>query len=200
MKLVEATFGDTTGTIIVDLWEQHIPLVNTGNVYSITALQVRFWSGIKKVSTTVRSVITEMISETLQEVSVPEEEIETDCYSTPTVTSIDLVEKVERSIHCLNCFRRLLQVTGRKTVHCDRCGYTMRMANCKTDVCAKVVVKSREGHRINLTAFQVTLESVIEGDVATLSDEKIGEILSLFENLKIKYNSKTLVITELTLL
>ena len=72
----------------------------------------------------------------------------------------------------------------------------MCMVNCKRDVCANVVVKSCKDHQITLTAFQVTLESVIESDVVTLIDEKIREILLLFEKLEIKYNSKALVITE----
>ena len=36
LKLAEATFADFTGTIVVDMWEQHIPMIENGKVYRIT--------------------------------------------------------------------------------------------------------------------------------------------------------------------
>ena len=36
LKLTETTFADFTGTIVVDMWEQHIPMIENGKVYRIT--------------------------------------------------------------------------------------------------------------------------------------------------------------------
>ena len=41
LKLAEASFADSTGTILVDLWEQHIPMIEKGKVYRISPIQVR---------------------------------------------------------------------------------------------------------------------------------------------------------------
>ena len=49
LQLAQATFVDETGSIGVDLWEQHIPQVTPGKVYNISFTQVREWNGKKKV-------------------------------------------------------------------------------------------------------------------------------------------------------
>lgn len=35
LKLAETTFADSTGTIVVDIWEQQIPMIEIGKVYRI---------------------------------------------------------------------------------------------------------------------------------------------------------------------
>ena len=49
LKLVEAIFSDTSGSIIVDIWKEHIPLIKCGNVFLLDDMHVRILSGIKKV-------------------------------------------------------------------------------------------------------------------------------------------------------
>ena len=77
LKLVETMFADSTGTVVVDIWEQHIPMIENGKVYHITPVQVCSWARKKKLSTTVRSVVTEIADETLSKVFVSEEDLRT---------------------------------------------------------------------------------------------------------------------------
>lgn len=201
LRLVESTFADITGSVAVDLWEQHIPMIEIGNVYCMTSMQVRFWSGSKKLSTPVRSVIRAMptADDTLKELSVSENDIKLHSHLiTIKVPNIHSVEKVESSSHCLNCARKLLQSTAGKIVHCDRCGYTMRIANCSKHLCVRVVVES-EGELIHLTAFQTTLEKIVRADVRDGAESEIAEKLLLLDEVTITYNSKSLVIEDMQL-
>ena len=197
LRLAESTFADTTGSIAVDLWEQHIPMVESGKVYLMTSMQVRVWLGKKKLSTTLRSVIRAKADDTLEEIAVCEDDIKSNTrLITVKVPNIHSVEKVETTSHCLNCGRKLLQSTASKIVHCDRCGYTMRIANCSKRLSVKVVVES-EGELIHLTAFQNTLEKVVKCDVG--GEAEIAEMLLLLDEVTVTYNSKSLVIEELQL-
>lgn len=138
-------------------------LIESGKVYLLRDLHVRIWAGVKKVSTTVDSVVSAIVDEDLQKIIVKQDEIQTDNYKTITVPIIAFVQKVETSIACRSCLRRLLQSTDSKFVHCDRCGSTLKIADCRPQVCAKVVVESSEGDQLDLTIFQNVLQSVIEG-------------------------------------
>lgn len=203
LKLAETTFADSTGTIVVDIWEQHIPMIENGKVYRIAPVQVRSWAGKKKLSTTVRSIVTEIADDTLSKVFVSEEDLNTVDFNEVTVkvSNIHSVQAVETFIHCLNkyCSRRLLQPSAGKIVHCDRCGYTMRSSNCTKQVCAKIVIQLESGEQVNLTAFQSVLNRIFEGEISSLSETDVAEKLLLLEELTIRYNSDTQIITELQL-
>jgi ribosomal protein L37AE/L43A len=137
-------------------------LIESGKVYLLRDLHVRIWAGVK-VSTTVDSVVSAIVDEDIQKILVRQDEIQTDNYTIITVPIIAFVQKVETSIACRSCLRRLLQSTDSKFVHCDRCGSTLKIADCRPQVCAKVVVESSEGDQLDLTIFQNVLQSVIEG-------------------------------------
>ena len=69
LKLLQATFSDNTGSIAVDVWEQHAPLIESGKVYLLRDLHVRIWAGVK-VSTTVDSVVSAIVDEDIQKILV----------------------------------------------------------------------------------------------------------------------------------
>ena len=110
---------------------------------------MRSWAGRKKLSTTVRSVVTEIANETPSKVFVCEEDLRSlDCNEvTVKVSNIHSVQAVETFIHCLNkyCSRRILQPSEGKIVHCDRCGYTMR----STVLCKSNESEMREFHSLS---------------------------------------------------
>ena len=51
LKLRQATFCDSTGSIAVDVWEEHASSIENGRAYLLGDLHVRIWAGVKKVST-----------------------------------------------------------------------------------------------------------------------------------------------------
>ncbi len=196
LNLAQATFADVTGSILIDLWEDQIKLVEPGSVYRLTNLQVRVWAGEKKLSSTKESLFTSIANKDLQDVSVLQADVQSDVIKAITVPYIDLVKKVETSTHCCGCFRKLLQTTASKTARCDRCGSRMRLADCKKQLCADIVVSPSGGNPVILTVFQNVLETLIT-NLVKLNQDELSETLLSLENLKVTYNSKTLVVTEL---
>ena len=154
LKLEETTFADSTGIVVVDIWEQHIPMIENGKLYRITPVQVRSLAGKRKLSTMVCSVVTEIADETLSKVFVAEEDLKTVDWNEVTVkvSNIYSVQTVEVFIHCLNkyCSWRVLQLLAGKIVHCDRCGYTMRASNCTKQVSVKILIQLDSCEEINL--------------------------------------------------
>ena len=81
-------------------------------MYRIDNVQVRFWQGSTKLMTVVNSELKQVTDETLTNVSIPETDILSNHQETKvTIPNTHSLEKVEAYYQCLNCLRRLLQVT-----------------------------------------------------------------------------------------
>ena len=94
LQLAECTFSDQTAAIQVDIWEKHIPMVTNGKVYAMQYLHVWEWSGIKKVSTTTDSVISESANEDLEVASVRKEDLLSDSQVIVNVPDIAYVSNI----------------------------------------------------------------------------------------------------------
>ena len=115
LDLVESTFADTTATIPVSLWGNLIPVVETGKVYHIIPIQVRTWNGVKKLTTSPSSVVTEVVDQPELNVIPLRESTNNDQEAANvviTVPSIHSVHSVETFAHCINCGRRFTQQRG----------------------------------------------------------------------------------------
>ena len=198
LRLARATFADTTGTIAIDLWEEeNIAVIKIVTVYRIAPIQVRVWNEAKKLSTMCSSVVTPVTDTTISQLQIPEEQLKSGNETvTVTVANIHTIEKVERSIACFNCAKRILQGISSNVVHCDWCGHTMRISNCSQYVCAKLVLYLND-RQIHLTAFQDVLSNVIKGDFAKFSEAEIAEMLLLLNNITVAYNANSRVLKEL---
>ena len=181
------------GSIAVDVWEEHASSIENGRVYLLGDLHVCIWAGVKKVSTTMDTTVKAIVDETLNKFQLRKEKSR--LITLNNVPNIAFVQKVEKSIACKSCSQRVLQSTDAKIIHCDRCGATLRISDCRTQMCAKVVVEIPEGEQTSLTIFQNVLQSVIKGD---FDNEGVAEALLGFEELKIKFNTNTFVVTELS--
>ena len=69
------------------------------------------------------------------------------------------IEKVERFLKCLNCKKKITQVSSSSVhvVHCNRCGHTgiMKSMWCSIGFCARVLINTDEGSRITLKFFEI---------------------------------------------
>ena len=200
LQVAEVIFADNLGIIKVDFWEENISKVEAEKVYQISPIQVRDWFNEKKLSTTVRSVITPIPNDqSLHEVNVCREQID---FMTHTIAlevlHIHLVEKVEIFIPCVKCSRKILQETTKGVVSCDRCGGIMRLADCAKQLCAKIVVHSSDKEELHQTVFEHVLRNVIVGDLHSLTESEVGEALLLLENITISYSARSMVVTQLT--
>ena len=57
LKLCETQIADESAHIPLDIWEDHVSSVAKGEVYEFQSLQLRVWSGKKKLSTTQKTTI-----------------------------------------------------------------------------------------------------------------------------------------------
>lgn len=53
---MNATIGDATRQIILDIWNDAIPL-EEGNIYTFSNISIHYWNGVRKLTTTTNSLI-----------------------------------------------------------------------------------------------------------------------------------------------
>ena len=203
LKLAEAVFADANGSIALDIWEAMIDTIKEGNCYCLSNVQVRLWSGKKKLSTSFRTTVSSITDETAtvnispsfvggeQKSIVPE--------SVTSNAKIFSIKKVERFLKCLNCKKKIIQVSSSSVVHCDRCGHTMKSVRCSIGFCARVLVDTDEGSCITLKLFEDVLQKVIRDDLCELNESEVATKLLQFDNVHVKYDSSSGTVSELTL-
>lgn len=198
VDLCEAVLADSTGSIRLDVWAENIKELTLGYVYRLRPVGIRLWSGQKKMSTTVNTRITVVDDDPFPEVAVQ------DCDDADVLGEMVLqienilsVEKVEHFSKCRNCTRKLVQVTSEKIVRCDRCGHSMRLSQCEQSIMAKIVVAEEDGRFLTLMARKNVLETVLDVNVNSLGEGEIAEKLLTLENLKLKYNAQSQIVSEM---
>ena len=112
--------------------------------------------------------------------------------STLVVPFIKSVEKVEVYSVCLQCSKKLLQATASLIVKCDRCKHSMILSNCQKRISVHFTVESQDV--TTLTVFENILRSVIP-EMGEISEEELIERLLLLNNVRITYNSVTLIVS-----
>ena len=103
---------------------------------------------------------------------------------------IHSVEKLECCVKCVKCARKVFQPTATLAVHYDRCGYSMRTADCKKRCYATIVVELDDKKHLFLTAFNEVVE-VLE----TATDSKVCETLLLLDNITKTYDNNSLIVS-----
>ena len=183
-------FGDTTGTITVNLWTEFIQAVQLGKVYQIAPLQVKTWNGVKKLSLTPASLFTE-VSQQVQVNKIPFTHGMPDGdESTTTVltgVSINSVHSIETYFHCVKCGRRMAHATGAKFMQCQGCGAHMKREKCRRQLCARIVVQSGD-EQVQLTAFEDVLKQVFP-DLEATSETGLAKMILDIGSIGTTYNS-----------
>ena len=162
LKLAKATLADESGTIQLDIWEEHIEQINVGKIYKFTPVQVRIWNNIKRVTTLKKLLLGKSLQEgNLAQLKVEEDKIKSNSGEVAmSVQNLEMIEKVDKFICCSNpkYLRKSLQATSASIVHCDKCGNSMKTIKCKLHICVKFVLKIEE-QNIHLTAFEEELKN-----------------------------------------
>ena len=201
LKLAEAVFADASGSIVLDIWEAMIDTIKEGNCYCLSNVLVRIWSGKKKLSTSFRTTVSSITDETATVNISPDlaggEQQSIVVESVTSDVEIFSIEKVERFLKCLNCKKKIIQVSSSSVVHCDRCGHTMKSLRCSIGFCARVLVDTDEGRRITLKLFEDVLQKVIGDDLCQLNESEVATKLLLFDNVHVTYDSSSGTVSEL---
>ena len=195
----EAVLADTTGSIRLDVWDTNIPQLRLGHVYRLSPVGIRLWSGQKKISTTVNTRVTAVEDESFSAIAVEDRDhdrkLGEDVFDIDNILS---VEKVEHFSKCINCTRKLVQVTSEDIVQCDRCGHSMRLSQCERSIMAKIVAAQEDGQTVRLMIRKDVLKTILDGDINSLGEGEITKKLLMLQNLKLKYNVQSQIVSEIT--
>ena len=179
-----------------------IDTIKEGKCYCLSNVQVRIWSGKKKLSTsfctTVSSITDEAATVNISPDLAGGEQQSILVESVSSNVEIFSIEKVERFLKCFNCKKKIIQVSSSSVVHCDRSGHTMKSMRYSIRFCARVLVETDEGSRITLKLFEDVLQKVIGDDPFQLNESEVATKLPLFDNVHVKYDSSSGTVSELT--
>lgn len=89
------------------------------------------------------------------------------------IDNILSVEKVEHLSKCVNCTRKLVQVTSENIVQCDRCGHSMRLSQCERSIMDKIVAAQEDGQTVRLMIRKDVLNTILDGDIDSLGEGEI---------------------------
>lgn len=157
-NVANATIADNTGQITLDVWNNLIPQIQENKVYKFTNLSVRFWNGVRKLTTTTNSVVLETPNPLLEGLEV--EDTSSPYQETTLLLSrIESIESVEKYKICGHCAKRIIQVQG-LLVNCDHCHHKLRASSCPTKLSASIVVKN-ESTKLYLSVRDHVLQQLL---------------------------------------
>ena len=133
-NVANATIADNTGQITLDVWNNLIPQIQENKVYKFANLSVRFWNGVRKLTTTTNSVVLETLNPLLEGLQV-EDTSSPHVDTTLLLSRIESIESVEKYKICGHCAKRIIQVQG-LLVNCDHCHHKLRASSCPTKLSA----------------------------------------------------------------
>lgn len=128
LNLSEAILADESGSMPIDIWEACIEkAVSLGALFTFRPLQVRVWSGKKKLSTIKQTSITPVKDLKLEPIPL----VETDCSAdveTVAVKEFLSIQHFNKFPKCPKC-KKSIQHSTSKIIKCNRCG-VMRADKC----------------------------------------------------------------------
>lgn len=163
-------------------------------MYTFTNLQVRVWSGKKKLSTTIRTVVQPVQDPALSQIPIDSTDKETE--ETLQVSDVHSVQKIEKYLKCKHCNKKILQGTCTDVIQCERCGFIMRATTCEKSVTAKIVLLDEQEVSLKIDD---TLLTKMFGDVISIDDKTLAQKLLFLEDFAVTYNTDTLVVSDINM-
>ena len=131
LKLCEGVLADNTAAMPIDIWESHIPKFSLGSVYTLQTVQIRVWSGTKKISTVLKTSVETLTDESLEAIPLLTDLDDlTDDLSTETIKEFIRVESFDKFLKCMKCHRKIQGNSSSRVVKCQRCGI-MKTQRCQ---------------------------------------------------------------------
>ena len=167
------------------MWNNLIPQIQENKVYKFTNLSVRFWNGVRKLTTTTNSVVLETPNPLLEGLEV--EDTSSPYQETTLLLSrIESIESVEKYKICGHCAKRIIQVQG-LLVNCDHCHRKLRASSCPTKLSASIVAKN-ESTKLYLSVRDHVLQQLLGPyDPDDIDTNHIEEKLLFLEKIAITY-------------
>ena len=194
LKLAVATVADSTASIPLDIWEEHIQSIEIGKVYLMEPLQVRVWSNKKKLATQKNTNIKQIQEDQeLNDVEIQTQET-TEQQETIMVKRFKRIQKFDKFSKCPDCSRRL-PGTCQDTFKCEQCG-TMRSEECSTGITTKIIVMDDQDNELSVKMGDKVLGQLI-GNILNQDEQTLAQKLLFVENVSITYNKDTLIVSKI---
>jgi ribosomal protein L37AE/L43A len=195
LHLASGLLVDEEATIPIDVWEPHISSIQEINAYAFMSLTVRVWNGKKKVALGRQGklyALTDSPVMSVTEDNVPASENEFAAIGIEEIASISSIEVFHA---CVNCNKKLIQVSGWLISQCDKCGHAMKLSKCRHRVLVSFVIEDQDKQMKTLTAFQEQLASIVSIDML-FDKSAIQQCLLTSTGINIEYNKTSLVVTK----
>ena len=191
-RVRDARITDSTASIEISLWNQHIDQINEGEFYSITNCRMKYFYG-KKLSTTEETVITTAEKQKL----APTEELQKPQNILCCPDILNVCVNIYPVCNSKDCRKKVSANPGSKVIQCQACGRSMLIKNCYVEVNASFQLEKDNRHR-NVTAFAKVLSSFLGEDLYQQSEEVLTEKLLLLENVDFNLSQTGKLITSMT--
>ena len=194
LKLAVATMANSTASIPLDIWEEHIQSIEIGKVYLMEPLQVRIWSNKKKLATQKKTNITKIKEDQeLNDVEIQTQET-TEPQETLMVKRFKRIQKFDKFSKCPHCSRRF-PGTCQDTVKCEQCG-TTRSDECSTGITAKIIVMDDQDNKLSVKMGDQVLGQLVD-NILNQDKQTLAQKLLFVENVSITYNKDTLIVSKI---
>lgn len=194
LKLAVATVADSTASIPLDIWQEHIQSIEIGKVYLMEPLQVRIWSNKKKLATQKKTNITQIKEDQeLNDVQVQKQET-TELQETLMVKRFTRIQKFDKFSKCPDCSGRL-PGTCQDTVKCEQCG-TMRSDECSTGITAKIIVMDDQDNKLSVKMGDQVLGQLVD-NILNQDEQTLAQKLLFVQNVSVTYNKDTLIVSKI---
>ena len=192
LKLAVATVADSTASIPLDIWEEHIQSIEIGKVYLMEPLQVRHK---KKLATQKKTNIKQIQEDQeLNNVEIQTQET-TEQQETIMVKRFKRIQKFDKFSKCPDCSRRL-PGTCQDTVKCEQCG-TMRSEECSTGITTKIIVMDDQDNKLSVKMGDQVLGQLVD-NILNQDEQTLAQELLFVEDVSITYNKDILIVSKIS--
>ena len=162
LKKQDCKLGDTSGTFKLVLWEGNVDQVKCGMSYEFTNLMVKEFDGMKYLTFSDETTVTETGNIEVPE-SVVDVQSDVDSASTENeniVGEVIAVVSSEKKTMCVSCngeVNRLNERVGK----CIRCGSLLKLTRCSQKVYVKFIVENEVGDTVTLCAYDELVQEMM---------------------------------------
>ena len=172
----DGTITDSTGSIKISVWEEHIEQIKEGRFYTITDCKLRYYYGkclLTSTTTTVNKVAKQMVTD------VPKSNQTIVCCPEVMNVSINMYLVCNNKDHK----KKINGNPGTQLVKCLSCNRSMLVKNCYLDMNVNFQLQKEE-NMLCVTAFGRVLAAFLNEDVHEYRNDidKLTEKLLMLES------------------
>ncbi len=186
---------DGSTTMEIHIWEPLFDKLTDKKAYHFKNLTLRYYAGIKFLSTNKNTIYTED-SSTLQNLVGPE--MLTNPDREIMASEVKFISNLNLFLACQVCKKRVGDESG-ESVRCQNCKVRQRVKNCKREGSVKICIQDGDVE-LWLTVFTNELVELLKKTTQTLesTEDDIEDALMGLADVKIKYNCKRNIVQEIS--